>query len=146
MGSIARSSSLVHLCMRAAYRRDHAAKLRTMHACTVARNESTSNAMLCAVLAHGRSEASKRVSGPVDVRASCLKVSMQCLLHITKDRQEPHGFRYFHLPLFRRSPVFGRAMNICSQWTHASKVVTCEHCYGVQASGETLHCVCFIDL
>ena len=41
--------------------------------------------MLCAVLAHGRSEASKSVSGLVDVRASCLKVSMQCLLYITQD-------------------------------------------------------------
>ena len=38
MASLAFSCSHAHLCMRAAYRRDRAAKLRTMHACTVARS------------------------------------------------------------------------------------------------------------
>ena len=40
------------------------------------------------------------------------------------NRQEPHGLRYFHLPLFRHRPVFGRAI-LCrmatavADWAHA---------------------------
>ena len=82
MGRVARSCSQEHLCARAAYRHDRADKLRTMHVSAVASSELHASAIVCPVLAYGRSEASRRVSGPVDMRAICLKVSMQCLSYI----------------------------------------------------------------
>ena len=85
MASPASSRSRAHLCMRAAYRHDHAIKLCTMHVCAVASCELHARAIVCPTLAYGRSEASRRVSGPVDGRASCRKASMQCPLYVTQD-------------------------------------------------------------
>ena len=85
MASLARSRSRAHLGKRAAYRHDRAEKLCTMHVCAVASCELHASAIVCPTLAYGRSEASRRVSGPVDVSASCRKASMQCPLQVTQD-------------------------------------------------------------
>ena len=48
-------------------------------------NVETTRSTVIVVLIAVASEVSRMVSGLVDVRASCLKVSMQCLLYITQD-------------------------------------------------------------
>ena len=69
LGSVARSRSRAHLCERSAYLHDRADELHPIHVCAVASCDVHASAVVCAGLDRGCSEASRRVSGPVDSRA-----------------------------------------------------------------------------
>ena len=111
LASRGRSRSHAHLCAHIAYRHDRADELGTMNVCMVAGSELHASAIVLSRLARGRSQASRRVSGQVDARALCqIEYAVPLIYHKRPlNRQEPHGLRYFHLPLFRHRPVFGRA-------------------------------------